>query len=80
VVGGHTFLNVEKWGVRGSNPCPYINYAMFLPTELSSRGRNAFYFNRTINGVKLKREVSVYFENFKGVNVYYKIRGGVSVI
>jgi len=31
---------VEKWSVRGSNPCPYINYAMSLPTELSSRGLN----------------------------------------
>jgi len=25
---------MEKWGVRGSNPGPCINYAMSLPTEL----------------------------------------------
>jgi hypothetical protein len=34
-----TQLNVEKWGVWGSNPSLCINYAMSLPTELSSRGR-----------------------------------------
>jgi len=37
VAGAHT-LNVEKWGVQGLNSGPYINYAMSLPTELSSRG------------------------------------------
>jgi hypothetical protein len=34
VAGAPTFLNVEKWGVRGSNFYPYIYYAMSLPTEI----------------------------------------------
>ena len=33
VAGAHTFF----FFVRGSNPCPCINYTMSLPTELSSR-------------------------------------------
>ena len=36
-MAGAPQLNVEKWGVRGSNPGPCINYAVSLPTELSSR-------------------------------------------
>jgi len=30
-------------GGRGSNPRPYIFYALFLPTELSSRGHQKTY-------------------------------------
>ena len=33
----HFFFG-QKWGVRGSNPCPCINYAMSLPTEVNSQG------------------------------------------
>jgi len=35
VARAHT-LNVEKWGMQGSNADPYINYVMSLPIELSS--------------------------------------------
>jgi hypothetical protein len=37
-------------GGRGSNPGPYIFYALSIPTELSSRGHIGLLLNYTVHG------------------------------
>jgi len=56
-----TQLNVEKWGVRGSNSDPCINYAMSLPTKLNSHRPIVYFFNYQIYHLFPLKNIYIYY-------------------